>query len=71
MKSKKIQIVINGDTKLINFNQSLIDLLNILHIKNNAIAVEINREVIPKSLYSSTILKENDIIEILQFIGGG
>lgn len=35
------------------------------------IAVEINGNIIPKSKYDTTILKDNDIIEIVSFVGGG
>ena len=71
MKSKKIQIVINGEKKIIAGNQNLLCLLSILKLKSNSIAIEINKEVIPKSLYYKTIVREKDKIEILQFIGGG
>ncbi len=35
------------------------------------IAVECNEEILPKSQYSSYVLKDGDIIEIVSFVGGG
>jgi len=35
------------------------------------IAVERNREVVPKSAYAETMLVTNDQLEIIHFIGGG
>jgi thiamine biosynthesis protein ThiS len=35
------------------------------------VAVERNREIVPKSLYATTHLAEGDRIEIVQFVGGG
>ena len=35
------------------------------------IAVEINEEIVPKRLYGETVLKDGDIVEIVNFVGGG
>ena len=35
------------------------------------IAVELNGEILPKSLYGDTVLKDGDIVEIVNFVGGG
>ena len=35
------------------------------------IAVEINGEIVPKSMYETTLLKDGDTIEIVNFVGGG
>ncbi len=35
------------------------------------VAVEINEEILPKKEYAATILKENDSVEIVRFVGGG
>ncbi len=35
------------------------------------IAVERNREVVPKSAYAKTVLANHDQLEIIHFIGGG
>ena len=71
MKNFKITIYINGKKKLVNIGISLQDILIMLNIKKNFIAVEVNKEVIPKSLYSSKKILDGDNIEILQMIGGG
>ena len=49
----------------------LLELLKSTNINGNFFAVELNKEVIPKSLYSSKEIKEGDKIEIVHFIGGG
>ena len=71
MTQKKIQVFINGKKKEFCNNNNLISLLNFLEIDENGIAIEINLIVIPKSQYKNTIIKNNDKIEIVQFIGGG
>ncbi len=35
------------------------------------IAVEINEEIVPKANYSSTVLKDEDTVEVVSFVGGG
>ena len=35
------------------------------------IAVERNGDIVPRSLYSDTVLKDGDSVEIVSFVGGG
>ena len=35
------------------------------------IAVERNGEIVPKAKYGETVLKEDDVIEVVNFVGGG
>jgi sulfur carrier protein len=35
------------------------------------IAVECNEEIVPKLQYDTTIIKDDDVIEIVSFVGGG
>ena len=35
------------------------------------IAVERNGEIVPKSQYSETVLKDGDSVEVVSFVGGG
>ena len=71
MTQNKIQVFINGKKKICNKRNNLLELLKNLKISYNEIAIEINYTVIPKSQYKSTFIKNNDKIEIVQFIGGG
>ena len=71
MKKKKIQVFINGKKNSCWERTSLTSLLKDLNIDNDGIAIEINYSVIPKSQYEDTIIKNNDKMEIVQFIGGG
>jgi len=68
---KKINVYINGEKKLISISSNLSDVLKNFEIDANKIAIEINQKVIPKSLYKNTLIKNEDKIEVVQFIGGG
>ena len=35
------------------------------------VAVELNEEIVPKSVYDSTVLNDGDSVEIVGFVGGG
>ncbi|HCA05348.1 MAG TPA: thiamine biosynthesis protein ThiS [Ruminococcaceae bacterium] len=35
------------------------------------IAVELNEDIVPKTEYSSIILKDGDVLEVVSFVGGG
>ena len=71
MKKNKIQIYINGKIKIINSSFNLIDILKEYALETKLVAIEINREIIPKSKYKNKKINQNDRIEILELIGGG
>ena len=70
-KIKKIKIKINGKIKTIIENSKLSKLLKNLKIPLNKVAIELNEEIIDKKKINKIILKNNDKIEIVHFIGGG
>ena len=71
MKNKKIQIYINGKKKIINVNYNLNNILEDFSLQNKLVAIELNKEVVPKSKYKTKKINQNDRIEILELIGGG
>jgi len=70
-KIKKIQIRVNGKVKSIPANHSISDLVKNLNIPIKKVAIEHNQEIIDKKKINRIILKKNDKIEIVHFIGGG
>ena len=71
MKNSKIVIYINGQKKLVNSDKNLEQILKSMKITNKFFAIEVNKIVIPKSNYKKRIICENDVIEVLELIGGG
>ena len=70
-KIKKIQIRVNGKVKSIPSKYSISDLVKNLNIQIKKVAIEHNQEIIDKKKINGIILKKNDKIEIVHFIGGG
>jgi sulfur carrier protein len=50
---------------------TLAALIESLNMKPDRVAVELNREIVPRNLWSETPLKEGDRLEIVHFVGGG
>ena len=70
-KIKKIKIRINGSFKFVKNNTNLFDLLKTLKIPLKKVAIELNQEILDKKKLNKQILRNNDKIEIVHFIGGG
>ncbi len=70
-KKNKIKIKINGKYMLIKQKTSVQDLIKALKIPIRKIAIEMNREILDKKKLNKQMLKNNDSIEIVHFIGGG
>ena len=68
---KNIKIKVNGKTKNISENTNLLRMINSLKIPLKKVAIELNQEIIDKKNLKNIILKKNDRIEIVHFIGGG
>ena len=70
-KIKKIEIKVNGKVKFIPERFSILDLVKYLKIPIKKVAIELNQEIMDKKKINRIILKKNDKIEIVHFIGGG
>ena len=70
-KINKIKIKLNGKISMISNNLTLLDYIKKLKIPLNKVAVELNYEIIDKNKLNNFIIKKNDKIEIVHFIGGG
>ena len=50
---------------------SLMQYLEENSISPQRIAVELNEEILPNANYAATVLKDGDVVEIVNFVGGG
>jgi len=66
-----MKIVINGQEREVGAGTSVVGLVGTLGLDPRNVAVELNREIIKKPAYASTVLKEGDNLEIVHFVGGG
>ena len=56
---------------MISSNYSLSDLLKKYNLLNRKVAIEYNGIIVPKEDFKKKLLKNNDKVEIVHFIGGG
>ena len=66
-----MNITVNGENRTIEANSNLAQLLQALDLQGKRIAVEVNRDIVPRSEYDSFVLSDNDQVEIVNAIGGG
>lgn len=66
-----MQIQLNGAPYRIAPDTRLDKLIEQLAMPNQRFAVEVNAELIPRSLYAQHCLQPNDQVEVVQAIGGG
>jgi thiamine biosynthesis protein ThiS len=62
---------INGETRTIPPVSNVVQLLDVLGISRNRVAVEINRKIIRRGEWEHTPISNLDRVEIVQFVGGG
>ena len=66
-----MRILINGEGKECEEGISLSALIELLELQPQRIAIELNREVIRRADWKSTVLRNEDRLEIVHFVGGG
>ena len=70
-KHAAMKLIINGEDREFNSISTLSDLLVQLGMKPDRVAVELNRELVPRDRWPSTQLGDGDKLEIVHFVGGG
>ena len=65
-----MRLFINGEEKNFADSLSLAQLIEQLGMKGDRVAVELNREIISRSQWADTALKDDDRLEIVHFVGG-
>ena len=66
-----MNIQLNGESQNIPDNSTAQSLVDFLDLSGKRLAMEVNREIVPRSAYADTLLHEGDQIEIVHAIGGG
>ena len=66
-----VTLHVNGEIRNFETVMTVSELLAELEITTPAIAVEINRSIIPRSAHDTYRLGEDDRVEIVTFVGGG
>jgi len=66
-----MQVTINGKNEILEEEMNIKDLLTKKGIDLNTVVIEYNYDIVKKEEWGNIILKENDNLEVLRFVGGG
>jgi sulfur carrier protein len=66
-----MRLLINGESKDVPEPLTVLQLIAHLGLNEGPVAVERNREIVPRAAHGSTALHAGDRVEIVHFVGGG
>ena len=67
-----MRIVVNGEAREVAAERPTVaELVAELGLANQRVAVEVNRRLVTRATWGEAVLGEGDVIEIVQFVGGG
>lgn len=67
----KIELTVNGERRQVEGGTSVADYLRSLDLSSQRVAVERNREIVPRAKHADELLGDGDELEIVTFVGGG
>jgi len=66
-----IEIIVNGESRQVPDHYSAENLVTDMELTDHRVAMEVNREIVPRSTYAKHRFAADDKIEIVSAIGGG
>ncbi|MDY5211090.1 sulfur carrier protein ThiS [Intestinibacter sp.] len=64
-------MILNGKTVDLQEDISIEQLLKYYNLNPQKVVVEVNMEIIDDEVYSTYVLKNQDTVEVISFVGGG
>ncbi len=69
--TEPIHITINGEPKPLAAATTVTALVAQLELTAQRLAIELNRDILPRGQWAETKLNDGDKLEIVHFVGGG
>lgn len=66
-----MKVSLNGELKECPEGTTIEELLDLCRIDKNRVAVELNFKIIPRKELPTQILRDEDVLEVVTFVGGG
>ena len=66
-----MNLIVNGEKKEFEENSTLQTVITSLKIEDKVMAAAVNMEIVKKDEWNTYVVKEDDKLELLQFVGGG
>lgn len=71
MQQTQISIELNGEARTVSAGRCVQDLIDELSLTNQALAVAVNRTVVPRGQWAARQFVNGDTVDIVRAIGGG
>jgi sulfur carrier protein len=66
-----VEIHVNGTPRAVDPGTTVAGLVAVLGLCREHVAVELNRQIVPRAEHDGTVLHPADKVEIVTFVGGG
>jgi len=67
----ELEIYLNGESRRVASGQTVRALIESMGLGDAAVAVEVNRAVVPRRRHEATVLQPGDTVEMVTLVGGG
>jgi sulfur carrier protein len=64
-------LTVNGQPRPTDDARTVEELIRAMGLAGRPVAVEVNREVVPKRRHADTPLRDGDVVELVTLVGGG
>jgi sulfur carrier protein len=71
MAADPIEITVNGQQRTVPSGTTVAQLILLLGLGDRTVAVERNRDVIPRATHAQCVIDAGDVLELVSFVGGG
>jgi sulfur carrier protein len=71
MPDKRLNIIVNGQSRTLDRQATVAELLEQLEIPPRGVAVEVNLEIVPRIRHAERLLADGDRLEIVTLVVGG
>ena len=65
------RIVVNGESREVRAGETIAGLVRTLELVPERLAIELDRRIVKRAAWASTVLPDGARLEIVQFVGGG
>ena len=70
-RNSSVRITVNGQPREVTADLSVSQLLDQLQFDSRYVAVEVNRQLVPRAQHARHLLREGDQLEVVTLVGGG
>ncbi len=67
----RCNVAVNGEPRMVPAGLNVFGLLGVLGIEPDRVAIELNREIVRRPAWETTVVEDGAQVEIVQFVGGG